>query len=295
MATGPLLYLDPSGTIDYGCIAPPDFHTQTYRLHNLGDTDLHLWSFSISWIGDYDQRFEFDGTSFPTDDPNTVSPITLAPGESFTFDITFAPPANSGQFDASLTIDSDAGQFVYGLTGSGCEVTEEPTPPTLYPPDCTDVLVCSITITPPPEVAEDERCPTSQILFLSGSHDGMINLQDLNSFTDNGGAIDSRYQTGYYEETGVMQLGGVTATARGQGKMRLAVRKDEETVIELQRPLSLKSALKAKLIKLAKSSPFWSVEVSNGSNPGDWFEITELGLEVRKIFATRRPEEDDED
>lgn len=136
----------------------------------------------------------------------------------------------------------------------------------------------------------DNRIAIKQIIFLSSNPDGAINLADPMSFTDNGNSIDCRYQTGYYEEPGVMQIGAIGIVGMGSGGLIVKIRKDEKTAKTLDRKVKLiTDSVEASIIKTTWSSPYFSIEFSNGNNPGDWFYLSEANLYTRTLFKTRRP------
>jgi hypothetical protein len=134
----------------------------------------------------------------------------------------------------------------------------------------------------------DPRIKSSQILHLSSNFDSSINLVDPASYNDNGNGINSVYQTGYYEEEGEMQIGGVGINASGQGNVIVSIVKGKDDETLLPRQLNLKDEQQGEVIKCRGTSPWFSLKFSNNNIAGNWFEITRCDLYVRTMFKTRR-------
>jgi hypothetical protein len=141
---------------------------------------------------------------------------------------------------------------------------------------------------PNPNQAIDPRIAVSQIIHLSANNDGSINLVDPASFVDNGLAIDSKYQTGYHEGEGVLQIGGIGLNARGNGNLQISVLKDQSHRKTITRQLPQDGVLMGEVIKTNGQSPWWALEFANNNVAGAWFEVTRCDLYVRTIYKTRR-------
>jgi large repetitive protein len=104
-----------SGTYNFGVVAQGGITSAiTFTIENLGNTDLNLTGSpnKIVITGTHASEFSINETA-------TISPISS--GSSTTFTITFAPTA-VGTRTAQITIannDSDEGNYVISLTGSG--------------------------------------------------------------------------------------------------------------------------------------------------------------------------------
>lgn len=110
-ATGPILIVSSTG-IDFGSVDAGGSATQTVTLTSGGSEAIVISSIAIT--GSPEFTVDQSGTS-----------LTLAPGASTTFDITFAPTA-LGAFAANVEISSNDpdGQIVIAVTGSSDVTTE---------------------------------------------------------------------------------------------------------------------------------------------------------------------------
>lgn len=146
----------------------------------------------------------------------------------------------------------------------------------------------TLPASPNPSTPVDSRIANSQILHLSNNYDGKINLVDPSSFMDNGNAVNSVYQTGYYEEPGVMQVGGIGLSMKGQGSCQVSILKQSNKRITLPRLLETGWVLVGAVAKCTGQSPWFAVEFSNNNVAGNWFEVTGCDLYVRKMWKARR-------
>lgn len=104
-ATGPILAVDPTG-VDFGSVDVGNSSSQDITLTSAGSEAVTITSIAIA--GSSSLTVDLDGTS-----------LSLAPGESTTFEVSF-DPTELGAFAANITIDSNNpdGQLVVAVSGT---------------------------------------------------------------------------------------------------------------------------------------------------------------------------------
>lgn len=125
----------------------------------------------------------------------------------------------------------------------------------------------------------------SQILVASSADDGAVNMLDPSSSLDNGQSINVIYQPAFYSPGGMLILGGVELSVKGNGNVEWLAMHNSDVGHPLI-PVRLPSNMTDRTVRTRGNSDQWSVKLMTKS-PGDWWEVSRIVLWINQKWISQ--------